>query len=175
VSRFSIYITALAIGVVALVGGRAAAASADTPPLPPQSSNQTVSVERPPGQIVVSGVSLSQGGRLQVTVTDTRPEDPGWTVSVTIASDEAGTDLGWKPSVRQDTPAFTDSHGTAYAQQVEAGPPINPGGNGSHLVQDAVLGSAPPGHGLGIAVLDAKVTAVGQLGSVAPTVTVTVV
>jgi hypothetical protein len=93
---------------------------------------------------------------------------------VTVAGDDGHTNLGWKSSVREHTPAFSDGDGTVYAQQVTTGPAITPGAHGGAGIDNAVLGSAPRNHGLGIAVLDAKLTAVGHFGSPL-TVTVTVV
>ena len=174
-SRFWTHITAAAIAAIALVAGRAAVASAETTTTPQQSAGQTVTAERPEGQIVVSDVSISAGGKLELTVTDTRADDPGWTVSVSVSSGDPSTRLGWNPSVHQATPAFTDSDGTAYAQQVDAGPVVSPGTGRRPGSTGAVLGSAPRGHGLGVAVLAAQLTAAGRLTDHARTVTLTVV
>ncbi|MBV8979845.1 MAG: hypothetical protein JO086_02995 [Acidimicrobiia bacterium] len=173
-SRFWTHITAAAIAAIVLVAGRAAVASAETTAPAQQAASQTVTVERPEGQIVVSDLSVDSGGKVQLTVTDTRADDPGWTVSVSVSSDGPGARLAWKPSVQHQTPAFTDSDGTSYAQHVDAGPSINARTIGDSGIPSAVLGSAPRGHGLGIAVLAAKLTAVGHLGET-PTVTVTIV
>lgn len=176
VSRYRTTITAAAmLAAAALLGlGRPAAAAETTPPPPPQPLTQTVTVERPAGQIVVSDLSVSAGGSLQLTVTDTRQEDPGWSVMVTVAAADGHTNLGWKPSVREHTPAFSDGDGTVYAPQVTAGPAMSPGRNRGTGIDNAVLGSAPRHQGLGIAVLDAKLAAVGHLGSPL-TLTVTVI
>lgn len=78
---------------------------------------QTVTTERPAGQLV-----LRIDGD-QVTVTDTRADDPGWSISG-VASVEAVT------------PRFTDGTGQPYAQQVSI---------------DNGVASAPAHRGLGIA------------------------
>ena len=174
-SRFWTHISATAIAAIALAAGRATVASAETPAQPQPSATQRVTVERPEGQIVVSNISVSSGGRLQLTVNDTRDQDPGWAVSVTVSPGNANVKLGWKPSVQRSTPEFTDSDGTVYSQQVDAGPSINPGGKGGSAVPEALLGSAPPGHGLGIAVLGATLTTIGHLAPEPPTLTVTIV
>jgi hypothetical protein len=176
VSRYRTTITtAAALAATAVLAlGRPAAASEVTLTPPPQPATQIVTVERPQGQIVMSDLSVSADGRLQLTVTDTRAEDPGWSVLVTVASDGSHTNLGWKPAVLDHTQAFSDGDGTVYAQQVMTGPAISSGANGEAGIDNAVLGSAPRHHGLGIAVLDANLTAVGHLGG-ALTVTMTVV
>jgi len=171
---------AMAAGLVAaavLVLGRPALASTDALVAPQQSASQSINVERPEGQIVVSDLSFSPGGKLSLSITDTRADDPGWSVSVTVTADDPDTKLGWKPSVGSYTPAFADADGTVYAQQVSAGPSVSPDADGASGIDAAVLGSAPRGHGLGIAVLDAKLTGLGRTGDdLSPqTVTITVV
>ena len=135
-----------------------------------------ISVERPAGQIAISDLSLRDGGRLGLTITDTRTDDPGWTVSVTLSATDQ---LGWKPYVVQHTAPFVDSDGTMYVQEVVAGPSITPGRERHEGMDNAVLGSAARGRGLGIAILGAKLTSAGPLESAgassAPTVTITVV
>lgn len=163
-SRYRSHIRAAAIIIPTAIVFTSATASA---------AGQQISVERPPGQIVLSDLSVGTGEKLQLTVTDTRADDPGWTVSVSASSGEVTPTLGWKPSVEQYTPAFTDADGTTYAQEVDPGPSIVTKGQSG--IEGAVLGSAPRGHGLGIAVLDANLTAVGLVADHAPTVTVTVV
>jgi hypothetical protein len=171
---------ASAIAATAAFGivGRPTTASAADPAPPQQSTEQAVTVARPDGQISVSDVSMGPGEQLQLTVTDTRERDPGWSVSVSVTSDDPDAKLGWKPSVQQHTPAFSDGDGTTYAQVVAAGPSVNPGAKGAGI-EGAVLGAASRGHGLGIAVLGAKLTAIGRLGGErgldGATVTVTII
>ena len=172
--RTNILVAAFVAAVAVLTLGRPVAASAATDSPPQQTATQTITVERPQGQIAISDLSFSARGRLQLTVTDTRDWDPGWSVSVTVGAGDPQTKLGWTPSVLDFTPAFTTADGTSYAQQVTAGSSVTPGHDGGAGITDALLGSAPRGHGLGIAVLGAKLTALGHLGDAA-TVTVTVV
>ena len=84
--------------------------------------SQTVDVARPAGQLVVS----VQG--TDIVVTDTRSDDPGWTVT------------GVK-TVVATTPQFTDGAGESYSQLV-----------GLH----GAVAHADARHGLGIASLTAR-------------------
>ena len=122
---------------------------------------------------------VSADGRVELTVTDTRPDDPGWSVSATVTSNSPGEEVGWTPDVALETPAFADSAGNVYAQEVSAGQLIPPTPNDNAGVDDAVLGLAEPGHGLGIAELVAKVVTtrhgVADDQAVPLTVTVTVI
>jgi hypothetical protein len=164
-----------ACGTAAVVLCTASSALADGQPAPgPTSSSQQVTVERPVGQVVLSDVSVDHGGQLAVTLTDTRADDPGWSVSVTLSSATGDAEVGWKPAVTHSTSSYADPDGTVYAQQVVAGPAIPPGPKDDAGIENAVLGSAPRGHGLGIAVLGAKLTAVGRAGGEASGLTVTV-
>jgi hypothetical protein len=74
-----------------------------------------VTVERPVGHIVVDELDVVADGSLVVRVTDTRADDPGWTVT-------AATPVG--PCTAQaltTTPGFVDGSGRTYAQQVDGG------------------------------------------------------
>jgi hypothetical protein len=127
-------VLATATVVAATAAGRASAAPSQDAQSPPQQ----ITVERPAGQVVLSELSVDSGGQLRLTVTDTRADDPGWAVSVSVSSKD-GKALGWKPALVDQTQPFTTPDGTSYGQQV-------------------VAGSAPAGHGLGIARLGAKLT-----------------
>ena len=128
-----------ALVLIASVLGAATSSAANTAP---QSSNgtSTITVSRPAGRVVLSDISFDSNGALHATVTDTRADDPGWTVTVSGAAS-----ADWTPFVGDHTSGFADGHGGVYAQEVAAGQP-----------ESATLASAPPHHGLGIAHLGAK-------------------
>lgn len=150
----------------------AAAQPSDNGAAPTASASQTVTVERPAGQVVLTDVSLDPSGRLGLTLTDTRSEDPGWTVSVSVSEGESLMSLGLNPHVVDHTPSFVDSDGTSYAQLVDAGAPVSPRGVGI----DGVVASAPRGHGLGVAHLGATVAPAGGSADLSTlTITITVV
>ncbi|MEN3614883.1 choice-of-anchor M domain-containing protein [Plantactinospora sp. ZYX-F-223] len=94
----------------------------------------------------------SSGALRPVTVTDTRPGEPGWNVAGQLSDFTAGQTrvsgkyLGWTPTVLAQ----------AEGQGVAAGPTVTPGftaGNG--LAASSVLGTAPAGDGRGTARLGA--------------------
>jgi phosphate transport system substrate-binding protein len=111
----------------------------------------------------LSGQFFSADGRLnQVTVVDTRDADAGWTVTgrmsplAQIGNSFSGNFLGWMPIVSGQL-----GSSPAYEQVADAGPVVPPGsgiGGGAGLADGATLASARPGEGLGIAVLDARLT-----------------
>jgi hypothetical protein len=105
---------------------------------------QNVTVERAAGGINVVASPIDATGRFDVTVTDTRADDPGWSVRVSL-TDAAGRSQEWKPTAIEPTPAFTAADGESYAQRVRA-------------ARNGLLASAPRGHGLGIAHLIAATT-----------------
>jgi hypothetical protein len=127
-------IAALTSAAVATLFATPAAAATDAP----------ITVERPAGQVAVSGISVDEQGQLDVTVIDTRSDDPGWTA--TVAFDElSSASYRWVPFVADQSAAFVDSDGRRYAQRVLQGD-----------TGAADLASAPAGHGLGITHLGAR-------------------
>jgi hypothetical protein len=119
---------------------------------------QNLTVERPAGQIAVEVSPIDSAGHFAVTVTDTRDDDPGWSVAMTL-TDATGRPQEWAPAAIAHTPVFADASGTSYAQDVVAG-------------TKSVLGSARRGHGLGIARLDAVTAAASDSRGVAIRLTV---
>ena len=115
----------------------------------------------------------------QVTVVDTRDNDPGWNVNGQMGTFTLRTDplktfsgkwLGWSPVRVSDTGPFTDDIGL-YDQTTTAGPSVAAslgqagqnglGGSGSTLGRTgspAQTGAGTAGVGLGIAVFDANIT-----------------
>lgn len=102
-----------------LVGIAVAISCIAAPPTAVAAENlsQTLTVERPTGQLVIE----VRGS--DVVVTDTRADDPGWSVTGVA-------------SVTSTSPGFTDGSGFHYGQRVD-------------LVNG--VASAPAQHGLGIA------------------------
>lgn len=105
-------------------------------------------VELSPLTLASSGLRYQSSGQLsQVTVTDTRPTNPGWSISaqVTDFSGTSGTfpgiGLGWTPSVASSSDGQTVTPGAAVAPGV--------GLNGK------TLASAATGAGRGTAVVGA--------------------
>lgn len=109
--------------------------------------DQTVTVARPVGQLVVEASPVDRSGHFDVSITDTRDDDPGWQVHMTV-TDAEGRVLQWSATSVQTTPAFTDAGGVRYAQRVSRG-------------DQEVLASARAGHGLGIARVEATTAASG--------------
>ncbi|MFJ8580973.1 choice-of-anchor M domain-containing protein [Micromonospora sp. NPDC093277] len=113
-------------------------------------------VNLPAATMSVAGDRWQSAGDLRpVTVTDTRPGEPGWNVAGQLSDFTAGDlrvsgkYLGWTPRVL----------GQADGQGVAAGAAVASGfsaGNG--LAASSVLGSAPPGDGRGTARLGAGLT-----------------
>jgi hypothetical protein len=118
---------------------------------------------------------VAEGDIAQITVSDTRDTDPGWTVTGTMGDFEyfdvdgttvldtfSGSQLGWTPVVTGTTPTYTNSAGVAYTQTVLPGSPVAPGAQGSaglsagQILGSAALGTATTG-GIGVAVLDAPI------------------
>ncbi len=99
-------------------------------------------------------------GRLnQVTVFDTRDTDVGWTVTATATnftsagSSFSGNFLGWTPVAATASSAVT---GGGYQQLVTPGEPTLPDIVNGLASGARTLGQAPPEHGLGMALLDAR-------------------
>ena len=130
---------------------------------------QTISVERPAGQVVLTQ-TIDKAGHLDLTLTDTRDNDPGWSIMVSSAGGPGAGSLALTPVVVEQTPAFTDSDGHSYAQQVHAGTATSLAAAGG---SSATLASAPAHHGLGIAHFGATLTP--SRGGSVPSVTLTVV
>ncbi|MDO8362471.1 MAG: fibronectin type III domain-containing protein [Actinomycetota bacterium] len=138
-------------------------------------------------QLVTSGPLAGQyytaSGRLnQVTVSDTRDTDTGWTVNGTMSdfvvagggSSFSGNYLGWTPVVTDDS----DATSAGYDQTVVAGAPVLPD-TAAGLATPKVLSSAASGAGLGIAKFDARVKLLipvsARSGTYAGTLTFTVI
>jgi len=104
-------------------------------------------------------------GRLnQVTVVDTRDDDAGWEATievgrfVTSGGDSfSGDYLGWVPEAvgSGEVPLVDEGATTVYQMNLTAGAAIDPG-TPNGLSDGELLGSAPAGAGLGVAVFDAR-------------------
>jgi hypothetical protein len=103
-----------------------------------------ITVERPAGQVAVSGITVDEHGELDVTVVDTRSDDPGWTATI-VLDQPSGASYRWIPLASDHSAAFVDSDGRRYARRVLQGD-----------TGAADLASAPAGHGLGTTHLDAR-------------------
>lgn len=108
-------------------------------------------VELPALQLAPSGVRYQSSGQLsQITVTDTRTANPGWTITAAISDftsptdSFSGTGLGWTPALVSTGDEQTVSPGAAAA------PGVGLGGR--------TLAAADPGAGVGTAVLGAALT-----------------
>jgi hypothetical protein len=142
------------------------------------------------GQLVTSGPLAGQyytasGPLNQVTVSDFRDDDPGWTVTGTMgtfadgSNNFSGNYLGWTPVMTRDS----GPTGAGYDQTVTAGAPVDPGtgigGGPAGLAGGRTLASAPAGSGIGIADLNARVKllipATAAAGDYSGTLTFTVV
>jgi hypothetical protein len=126
------------LGAIAVVTGVLVAVLGGARPAGAQLTS-TVTVSRPDGQVLVDHVGFDSAGRLLMRLVDTRSDDPGWAVNVSVA----GGSLA--PEVVGRTEPFTDGSGATYAQQVEVG-------------TQGIIAKAPRGHGLGIAQLRAAVS-----------------
>lgn len=119
-----------------------------------------------------AGRFFQTAGRLhQVTVVDTRDDDPGWVISGTqtdlVSPSGAVLDggfVGWMPSVTATTDPVPGVSGPiGYDQIVTAGPRVLPGtgtpgsGTTDGLGDGSTLAAADPAAGLGIARLDAHI------------------
>jgi phosphate ABC transporter phosphate-binding protein len=141
----------------------------------PVSGSFTVTVETGTVNLTVSG-SEAAGALNPITVTDTRNNYPGWSVSGQAAdftssgtaagSTMSGNQLGWAP---------TD---TALATGVTLGGAVTPSAPGLGTTA-AILASAPAGSGFGTSTLGANLTlvipAAARPGDYASTLTVTAV
>lgn len=127
-----------------------------------------------PATLIRAGAGANQflaatGVLNQVTVSDTRDTDLGWTVTGTMANltggpagaQIAGNQLGWLP-VLTPTPVSDDGAGNTYAQTLDPSVTANPGptsGLGSARVLAKAAGGSGPATartgGLGVAQLDA--------------------
>jgi hypothetical protein len=143
------------VAILACALPAAAHPVSDAPPTgQPVPVTESVTVVRPAGRILITDVSLDDEGHLELTVTDTRNQDPGWTVLVT-ATDTHGP-VRWTPHVASKTPSFTDSSGTRYQQRVAPGDTLLLGAG--RRAGAGTLASAPAHHGLGIARLSADLS-----------------
>ncbi|MEI8238380.1 MAG: fibronectin type III domain-containing protein [Actinomycetota bacterium] len=105
----------------------------------------------------LAGQYFSAYGQLnQVTVLDARDVDSGWTLNATMSAFTqgsvtfSGNHLGWNPQVtHQSGNTFGE-----YSMTAAAGSAVQPMGAG--LGTSQTLATAPVGHGLGIAQLDAR-------------------
>lgn len=139
---------------------------------------QSLSVRRADGEVTLSDVGIDGAGRLGLVLTDTRSADPGWTISVSVASVGPGepVPLGFRSStgVVEHTASFVDSDGSTYEQQVAATRVVQPPKTGRPSSPVLVV-SAPVHHGLGIARIASAVTLPPTLRWSAVRVTVTMV
>lgn len=110
----------------------------------------------------------------QLTVTDTRDEDPGWTATGTMGVFSAGPatfsgdQLGWTPAAVGNG-GWTTPSGT-YTQTVAAGSPVAPNttdglGNGATLATGGGGSGVGPG-GLGVFALDAHLDLLIPVGQI---------
>lgn len=116
-------VVAAALIVLAAPADHAEAVAAATPRA---SITSDMTAGRPAGRFVLEDVGVDARGSIRVRVSDTRSDDPGW--SVIAAGAACSTELV------ERTPSFTDGAGVIYAQMVENG-------------------GAAAGHGLGLAAL----------------------
>ena len=132
-------------------------------------SNQNVTMT----QATVTGANLTSTGSLNaVTVNDTRPGAPGWSIQGRVDDFKSGgnaipgDDLGWTPSITTANPA----------NDVTAGQKVNPGGP-TGLKEGAILVSAGSGKGAGRTTLGAdlllQAPAVTPPGTYSTTLTLT--
>lgn len=116
------------------------------------------------GQFITTGSLAGQyyaasGILNQVTVSDTRDTDTGWTVNGTMSdftvagggASFSGNQLGWTPVVSDDS----DLTLAGYDQVATAGASVLPA-TAAGLATAKPLASAAAGHGLGIATFDAR-------------------
>lgn len=139
------------------------------------------------GQLVTSGPLAGQyytaSGRLnQVTVSDTRDTDSGWTVNGTMSAftvagggaSFSGNYLGWTPVVADDS----DPTSGGYDQTAVAGSNVLPD-TATGLATPKVLSSAAGGAGLGVASFDARlkllIPITARAGTYNGTMTLTVI
>lgn len=137
-------------------------------PNPSPASATWCGVDFAEAQLITSGPGAGQYYAAsavlnQVTVLDTRDNDPGWEVTGTMGDFMAGSlgtdpkfsgdQLGWEPIAGDTGPIDTPSG--SYDQAAVAGPKVHPNTSGG-LANGEVLGTAAPGEGRGIATLDAR-------------------
>ncbi len=125
-------------------------------------ADPTCTVNLTTGALDASGTYYTATGTLyELTVTDTRDVDAGWSVKGDLADTFTTTGdsfnsraMGWAPNVTYDAPAAPDG----YDPNPVAGVTIAP--NTSNDIKDgiAVLFSAPSGAGLGVARATAGIT-----------------
>ncbi|MEI6360295.1 MAG: hypothetical protein WCO50_08200, partial [Synechococcus sp. ELA619] len=113
-------------------------------------------------QGVRNGKYFTAAGRInQVTVLDTRPNDPGFTVNVQMSEFANGSNtfsgnyLGFEPVVTADSGVTFDG----YNQVVVAGLPVVPQAPSSTtgMATGRPMATAEAGQGLGIAYIDARI------------------
>ena len=105
---------------------------------------------------------VASGRMNEVTVLDTRPNDPGFTVNAQMSDFANGSNtfsgnfLGFQPVVTADSGATLDG----YNQVVVAGLPIAPQAPSSNkgMAAGQPIATADAGQGLGIAYIDARLT-----------------
>jgi hypothetical protein len=154
----------LGLRAVATVAAVAGAAVFYAAPRAMASDSEQVTATRPAGEVLLGDVSIDSAGHLDVTLVDSRPDDPGWAATVTLAGNDDRR-LAWASSVVTATPSFVDAAGGGYVPQASVG------------TDGSTLAWAPAGHGLGVthvvATLSTASRATGWQGS--PTVTITVI
>jgi hypothetical protein len=103
----------------------------------------------------------------QITAVDTRDLDVGWTITGQASDFTAnggtdrfgGSQLGWVPIVTEDTSGFVDSSGLSYDQLVLGGLVAEPNSQTRFsLGTGSVLAWAPEQAGLGVAIVDARLS-----------------
>ncbi|MDQ6927552.1 MAG: fibronectin type III domain-containing protein [Actinomycetota bacterium] len=125
----------------------------------------------------------AKGDISQVTVTDFRDTDPGWTVTgrmgnfVSGPNSFSGNQLGWTPAATDAAP-FTDGAGNTYDQTAVPGgvvaPNTNPGLGAGQELAHAVAGSGE-GRARLDAALDLWIPVSAKAGSYTGTLTITAV
>jgi hypothetical protein len=144
------------------VGGAADSQFANYPNPSPVAPETHCGVNLGTASFVTSGPLAGQyyaasGILNQVTVSDTRDTDTGWTVNGTMSDFSSagatfsGDHLGWTPFVTDDS----DLTMAGYDQIATAGSNVLPATTGG-LATAKPLASAAAGHGLGVASFDAR-------------------
>jgi hypothetical protein len=141
--------TACAVLLGCAIPAGATSTAVDAPREAPRgSTEQVLSVVRPEGHLVMTDTSAPADGRLHLQVIDTRPDDPGWNVVVSVH--DARQSLRWSSEV-VSTPSYWVSDGRRYDQRATPGPGDPPGPG------PVTIATAPAHHGLGIAEVDAGI------------------
>ena len=127
-----------------------------------------------------SGKYFASSGRLnQLTVVDSRPEDSGWTLNISVSdfvgpgATFSGGYLGWTPA----TATIGESAYDGYQQVVTPGNTVLPDPGRTNTTR--VLARAVAGSGLGLATVDARfkvlIPLTARSGTYRTTVTITIV